>query len=159
MKFTLSDLPMPPSSNHQYFVTSFIKDGRPFGKLAPSRELKDFENRFGEWRLKNNVLVAKARKFVREEILLKDLMIQIDTYFCFPGTALWTQKGMPKKMDASNRIKALHDCIADALEIDDSWFWEGRFEKIETNRAEPWCFVVLKPWKTRSVGQIKEEEL
>lgn len=159
MKFTISNIPMPPSSNHQYFATAFMKDGRPFGKIAPSRELKTYVADFAAWAKREEVLLAKARKFIREEILLKDKMLKVDTYACFPGTSLWTLKSQAKKMDGTNRIKALHDCLAEVLQVDDSWFWQGSFEKLESRKPDPWCFVTIKPWEPRGVQSIDPETL
>jgi hypothetical protein len=158
MKFVLSQIPMPPSSNRQYWATAFMIAGKPTGRLAPSTELKQYVRDFAAWAERNSVLLAKAKKFIRDEILLKDLMLQVDTYACFPGTSLWTQKGMPKKMDATNRLKALHDCLSEVLAVDDSWFWGGHVEKIET-RKEPYAFVVLKPFKPRAVADLNKETL
>lgn len=120
-------------------------------KLAPSRELDAYVKAFGNWALVNNVAVAKAKKFIRDDILMKGKMIGVDAFCCFPGTSLWTQKGLPKRMDASNRIKALHDCLAETLTVDDSSFWDVRAVKMETSRPEPWVFVELYPVSTISV--------
>lgn len=166
MKFTLSQIPMPPSSNHQYAAMAVrgghsAKNGERlwFGKLRPTRELEDYVKAVAAWAKTNEVAVAKAKSFIRNEILLKGQMVRIDTYACFHGTNLWTQKGLAKRMDGSNRIKALHDCLAEILQVDDSHFWSGSFEKLETEKGEPWVFVVLKPWAPRSVRDIDKETL
>ena len=143
---------MPPSQNHQYAAMAIRdRNGGWFGKIRPTRELENYVKAFANWAMVNNVAVAKARKFIRDEILMKGKMIGIDSYSCFPGTSIWTQKGMPKRLDASNRIKALHDCLAESLQVDDSYFWDGRFVKMETSRAEPWVFVELYPVEPISV--------
>lgn len=158
-KFVISGLPMPPSSNHQYAAMAIRGQGGAwFGKIRPTRELEQYVSLFAKWTLGHNVLMAKAKKFVRDECLMKGLMVQCDTYVAFPGTSLWTQKGMPKKMDASNRLKAMHDCLAETLQIDDSYFWSGYVEKLET-RKDPWVFVVLKPFAPRAVADINQETL
>lgn len=157
MRFTLSNIPMPPSSNAQYAAMAVRgKEGRTFGKIRPTRELENYVKDFGNWALANNVALAKAKKFIRDEILMKGKMLGVDTFTCFPGTSLWTQKGLPKRMDASNRIKALHDCLADSLQVDDSYFWEGSFSKMETSRPQPWVFVEIYPADTISVRDWKQ---
>ena len=43
--------------------------------------------------------------------------------FWFLRENVLTQKGLPKRNDVSNRIKALHDQLSQLLGIDDCWFW------------------------------------
>ena len=161
---------MPPSSNHQYaargfpgqHAKGFTGNKNPnfvLAKICPTGELTKYERSVKEWCEKEKVLIAKARQFIRDQVLMKGDMLRVETYACFPGTALWTQKSAPKKMDGTNRLKALHDCMAEHLQVDDSWFWNSTVEKLETTKPEPWVFMVLKPWKPRPVSEIKLEDL
>lgn len=158
IRFTLSQIPMPPSQNKQYAAMAVRGgEGRWFGKIRPTKELETYKKIFEAWALQNNIAIAKARKFIRDEILMKGLMIGVDTFLCFRGTSLWTQKNEVKTMDGSNRIKALHDCLADSLQVNDSYFWDsGRALKLETTRPEPWCFVEIFPCKPMSVSEWQE---
>lgn len=159
-KFMLADMPMPPSSNSQYMIrTMFDKvTKKPRGWLAPTLALEEFEDKFEAWRKENLVLVEKARQFILNECLMKGKMVRADWYFCFPSTKLWTQDGRPKKLDTKNRIKAIQDAMADAVRVDDSHFWCGYDEKQETEK-DARVYVVLKPFKPRSVRDMKKEDL
>ena len=158
-KFVLTNIPMPPSSNAQYAAMAIRGgEGRWFGKIRPTKALENYHEEFNKWRMINNIAVGKARVFIRDN-LLKDKMLSVDTYCCFPHSDMWTIKSTVKKMDASNRLKALHDCLSDVLQIDDSWFWKSSVEKLETKTENPWCFVVIKPVTVRSVRDIKQADL
>lgn len=154
-RFVLTTLPMPPSSNHQYW--NRVLPGGKVAQLTPTPELKAFVKAMEEYRLKNLVWVFKAKQLIRGW-LLKGWMLNVVVRANFHGADLWTQKGTPKRMDASNRVKAMHDCLAEMLQIDDSWFWSVSIEKVETTKAEPWCIVEIMPFKPRSVTEVKEQE-
>lgn len=158
--FSLADMPMPPSSNHQYMVrASFDKVlKRPKGWLAPTKDLETFEKDFESWRKQNLVAVELARKFILDKCLMKGGMVRADWYFCFPHSKMWTLDGRAKKLDTKNRVKAIQDCLADAIRVDDSHFWCGYDEKQETEK-NPRVYVVLKPFKPRSVRDMKKEDL
>lgn len=157
-KICLSNMPMPPSGNNQYINRVSMKGGKPRSWRAPSKELEDFQDQFKAWREENKVLVAKARAFCLNEILMKGLMVRADFYFCFPREKLWTKDDRPKILDTQNRVKGIQDELADALGIDDCHFWAGYSEKQETNKA-PWVYAVLKPVHAKRVSDVKPEDL
>ena len=159
MKFILSKIPMPPTSNRQYWAQAIKgKDGKSFGKICTSNELNAFKKSFASWQLNNIAAIQSAREFIKN-VTASGAMLQVDTYACFPTSELWTIKGMPKKMDGTNRIKALHDSLSDALGLDDCRFWKSSVEKIETLKKEPWCFVVFRKWEPRGLGDLNRELL
>lgn len=175
--FTLSNIPMPPSHNDQYAARAFknkhsqaanaifAKSGKsaPSGftmaRICPTRELETYQGKtFKAWAETNAVALAKARQFMRDEILMKGEMLSIHRFVCWPSDKLWTLKGQPKKLDATNRIKALDDCLAAALGVDDTCFWGGQVIKFETTK-DPYVIVCIKPWKPLGVRDISAEFL
>lgn len=88
--------------------------------------------------------------------MLKGLYIRVETFIFFNYFDLFTQQGIPKKMDGSNRIKALHDTLADVLEIDDCWFWDTEIRKREIKGSDPWCAVKFYPVEHTSLAKMKE---
>ena len=64
-------------------------------------------------------LVAGSRRF-----------IHVDTVFYMLRGRILCKDGTPKRNDTSNRIKALHDALAQILGIDDSYFFSGSYDKI-----------------------------
>ena len=149
---------MPPSSNEQYWVKAFMVNGKPMGKIASSKELTQYVKDMEAWRLRNLVLVNRARQFVKE-ILLQQKMIRIDRYVAFEHSKFFTLKGAPKKIDATNRIKAFDDCLADILQLDDSLFWSSYVEKIETVESNPYVTVVIKSHEPRGMRDLSKESL
>lgn len=155
-RFVFTKLPMPPSINHQYW--NRVLPGGNVAQLTPTKELKEFVSAMDLYRQKNLVWVYKARSNIRQW-LLRGHMLSVTVMANFHGMDLWTQKGTPKKMDASNRIKAMHDCLAEVLQVDDSWFWRVTIEKVETVKSEPWCIAWIEPYKPRSVTEVKQQEM
>jgi Holliday junction resolvase RusA-like endonuclease len=114
-------IPIPPSSNHQY--VSFVRHGRVIHVKSP--ELVKWRKEFDAWVILNINGVRAARSFVNGKLL----NVHVDIYW--PYEKLFTKQGKPKKLDVSNRLKALHDALADALEIDDCVFWGVSVSKQE----------------------------
>lgn len=90
--------------------------------------------------------------------MLEGYMVRLDLYFFAHGTRLYTQKNEVRKYDTSNLIKPIEDEVAKMLRIDDSYFFYGSHEKAETKRPDPFCNLMLKPWKPRTFQEIKEQE-
>jgi len=61
------------------------------------------------------------------------------------ATAKKQAKTRYKKMDTGNRLKLIHDCLADALQIDDSHFFQigGRKLIAESFQVEPQVHIFL----------------
>lgn len=158
--FALNKIPMPPSSNAQYWQQ--IMPGRNGGQVArptSTGELKKFQNEFGVvWKQQNLVAVCKARALLRDW-MLKGWFIRVETYAFFNYFDLFTQKGVPKRMDASNRLKALHDTLAEVLEVDDSWFWDVEIRKREIHGPIPFCSVIFYPVEHMNLATMKERKI
>lgn len=105
-------VPIPPSSNNQYLMI------RARGKIlhVPSPELKRFRLAMEHYFLEQ----SDAVKFAREIFVGHPLSIHCA--FAFEKSRLVSKKGSFKRLDVSNRLKALHDAFADALLIDDCAF-------------------------------------
>ena len=149
MKFRLSGIPMPPSSNHQYAARAFPRRGEggksfPLAKICPTRELEDYQKAFKVWADARLVQVVKAGVLARNW-MLQGYMLHVFTGVCWPRTKLWTLDREPKKNDVTDRIKALHDCLALAIKVDDRCFWSTAEKKLETKKAEGWCYVEISP--------------
>lgn len=119
-------VPLPPSSNSAYL--SFVRRGVVRHVCSP--ELVKFKA------MMENYFVANMQtvKFARE--LLPGLPLSIDVDLGFKRERLLTKKGHFKKIDTSNRLKAMHDCFARALLIDDSAFIRVSARKHAVRRPE-----------------------
>jgi len=100
-----------------------------------SPKLKAFKVEFGVWMLLNRFGLKAASAALSGE---GPLAIHCD--FFFGRRALYTKDGRLKKMDVSNRLKALHDAMGDALGIDDSRFTEISARKVV---GAPGCRVEI----------------
>lgn len=130
----LCGIPTPPSLNNAY-------PSNRFGRRFKSREFQTWERDFRIWCLENAKVVNEARQEFSKG--LPGHFVVIDSEFYFPKTKIITLQGTPKKNDTTNRIKILHDAIAGAIWLDDSWFFDGVFTKRPTNMVE-YCNVGLR---------------
>ncbi len=113
-------MPMPPTSNHLY--ASHLRLGRVI--RVPSREYKEYRAKMLGFRLGNHIGFVAARGRFTD----KPLSIHCD--FFFPYEKIYTLDGRFKRMDVSNRLKAVHDELCEALGIDDCQFLEISARKL-----------------------------
>lgn len=126
-------VPMPPSSNHQYI--SFVGPG---GKVVHKKSdvAKRYVKAFGIWALENNRVLAEARKPLQTAVR-EGLVLSVEAKFFFLHGAILTREGKLKQLDVSNRLKLMHDCLAETLCIDDKHFARVTAEKLWTPGADP----------------------
>lgn len=115
----LTKIPMPPSMNHAY-ATVEIEGVHSRVKGA---KMRAFERDMATWALANMSDLRRLREIVRNRF------IRIDADFWFERSAVLTKDGKPKRNDTSNRLKALHDQLAELLGVDDCWFWDGSYRR------------------------------
>ena len=86
--------------------------------------------------------------------------IKIDRWYFFPERTIFNlNNGQLKKMDTSNRNKALDDALATMLGIDDKYFAAGTEEKISCpDISDPgMCVVRLSPWTVDTAEHFEKE--
>lgn len=116
----LGGVPLPPSMNNAYPTNRY-------GVRFKSKDYRQWEKDLKVWALLNHSLVKEAIEAF--SIVRENHIVQIDTHYFFPWKQVVTLKNTPKKNDTSNRLKILHDGIADLIKLDDSYFWHGSFTK------------------------------
>lgn len=114
--FILAKLPLPPSSNQLY---SSVK-----GRLIKSIEGRKYDSLIQLYKLKKFRDIDKISNAFGPADLLN-----IETIFVFNKNRIIGKKGQIKRLDASNRIKQLHDGLSTLLGIDDCRFVSGAFSK------------------------------
>lgn len=120
----IRNLPWPPSDNRKYLSRSFIK----------SREWREFETD----------MEAYAWNHLKE---VKAFRLGIKRYkrpqveFLLHSPRWETKTGATRRMDASNRAKAMQDQLAVMLEIDDSIFWKSSSTKVLSTTEH--CTVLI----------------
>lgn len=137
----LKDMPIPPSLNQAYY-TDFRHKTR-----HKSKDYRLFESMIKHWAAMFPAALGSARQFTT--LLGSGQAFQVDITFYFPRTRVLTlpvrpckkhpsgRPTIPKRNDTSNRIKIAHDCLAELLGIDDSYFWDGKFSKKVLNSDHP----------------------
>lgn len=133
----LDGLPLPPSSNNIYFSS-----GR---RRFSSEALLAFKDAMRSYGLMNHAYL----RAIREELAKAPAPIWFDRVFRFERSRLWTKSGKPKKLDVSNRIKALDDCLADLLGIDDLWIFGGSEEKMAVESTAQEGASVVVSWAAK----------
>lgn len=143
---------MPPSANDRMIPVN--RGGKP--RLVPSSEYGKFKSQIEAWKSANTFAYGKARK-VAQEWATEGLMIDLTIYAFVGASKLWLANGLPRAYDASNRVKCLEDSLADMI-LDDRYFWRSTCEKVEHNLGPEYCAALIKPFKPRGIGDIKNQE-
>jgi len=61
-------------------------------------------------------------------------VIKVDRLYYFKPHKIVTKEGKPRKIDISNRIKALDDTLSQLIGIDDSYFTTGSYGRLPIER-------------------------
>ncbi len=129
--------PLPPTANHAYPTGTN-------GRRHKSSAMRIFEAEATKWWMVNRPLVTHARKALGGEIAIdKASMIRVDAWVCFHYGSLFTKDSVRKKMDVSNRIKALHDALSNVLLIDDRYFMVGETAPVVIKDFEEECVTLM----------------
>lgn len=119
---------MPPSVNASY-EPKYRKTGSGTKMfLVKSLVLKNYKSQFAQW-----WSLVERRK--HDLSWLNGKQLRLHFTFELLKSQLWTLKGTPKSWDASNRVKSLEDCLAEAIGVDDKHFFAGSYEKIEGEKT------------------------
>lgn len=134
MEFVFEKIPIPPSSNNQY--KSFVRRGQVMHVSSP--ELVRYKADFARWARGQRV----ALQGVQAALSSKRLKVSVVIYF--RENRLIAKNGNFKRIDVGNRIKALHDCFAKEIGIDDSAFYEisARKQPVPVE-AEEYCTLIV----------------
>lgn len=140
------NLPFPPTVNKMYA-------GYP--RRYKTSEAKVFETAVDMWFVKNRSLVLEARKSVRAALLDSETFLRVSLDLIIPRAFLFTKKGNVKKVDASNRIKATLDQLANLLNVDDNRFFLGSVEFLIGD--EKAVNIMLMETRIKAVNDGKKE--
>lgn len=144
-KIVLKGIPMPPTGNHQYI--SFFRSGRMI--RVKSQGAKKYDVDFNVWAMLNKQALKDALNN------LNGMGIEIETFFGFHKKKLIGQKGQFKRLDVTNRLKALHDNLCEAIGIDDSQFISSYEEKFVIDDKELEQVIVrLTPAPIRLLSEL-----
>lgn len=150
------NFPMPPSSNsiYKHFIDPKSKNSRsPRVKRVSTADLNNYKAECNRWIVANMQLCETAHNYLRDEPC-----IQVDVYVSMYADRIFTKDGKVKKLDVSNRGKALYDCLATAIRVDDRHFTDCRLVKVVAGENEyESCLVVFRPSKLTSLRATKDQ--
>jgi len=135
----VTGLPIPPSSNGQYKPFKSKHTGKLSFKATP--ELEAYKRNLDLCFYKNpGLFLSNIKKL--ESWLANGIYLEVKATFFLNVKTMLTQKGEPKRMDVSNKLKSLHDGLAKLLQVDDSLFFKISAEKRLTHSNEVESVVV-----------------
>ncbi len=117
------DLPMPPSMNSCYATVG--------NRRLASVELKQFQKDMTWWGVANRQKLIDAMVKIKR-LPATEMRIGLKFHFIFRHKDLFTIKGLPKKIDTSNRIKPAEDAFCELIGIDDKYVFNLTAEKSGT---------------------------
>jgi hypothetical protein len=126
-------VPLPPTSNHAFVPIRIGKSTR----LVPSKDHSAFKREFKRWALLNQAAIGDARETCKSWTFL-----EVVVYVCINS---YTKIGDIRKVDGTNRIKLLHDCLADVLKKDDATFFKSSVSKVHVADDLEQCIIIIKP--------------
>lgn len=121
--------PMSVSSNQLYASVN--------GRLIKSDAGRNYSLQVHAWAQKNKSTIDKLKAILRGKTL------RVDCAFFFPKSKLVTKKNTLKRIDWSNRIKLVHDNLADLIEVDDSHFISGYCCKKISDNDESYVDITI----------------
>ncbi|MFI5405196.1 MAG: RusA family crossover junction endodeoxyribonuclease [Nitrososphaerales archaeon] len=134
----LKNIPIPPSVNHMYRTL-------PNYRRCKTKYLLDFEKDFELWVLLNKEAINTARKEIKDSKYLK-----LDLRFYLKRPTLFCLNNTVKKMDISNRIKAVEDAVSNLLGIDDSLFFQVSASKEVADKVG--VTATITPLERETIG-------
>lgn len=101
--------PVPPSVNRLY---------RAFNsQMSKTQVYRDYQESCDVWHFQHRAVLDRAR-----DMMMMWNAIRVDAYVMLDHKRLLKKDGSAKRLDVSNRAKALHDELAKCLQIDDCNF-------------------------------------
>ncbi len=148
---------IPPTSNNQYkpiikkraknyFFSPMAKTVGPKLSFAATDKLKAFQKEMALYPFQYPNHFAHCKKKVDQWMNEKKLL-DIHCTFFLNESRIYTKDLRPQVWDVSNRLKALHDCVAKMLDIDDKLFFRIAAEKaIAHQDIEEMTCVQIMPY-------------
>lgn len=151
-KSVLISVSMPPSVNEYLAVVR--------GRLIKTKVFREFLVKALQ-EIKHDIYF-KNQKAILKTWIHQDLTLDLNCYFFWSPDKVFTKgiKAMHKvkKKDVSNRVKPLHDAIAEAFDIDDMFFFKHSEEKCTDDRnLNPYVLIEIKPHKPRTIHDVMRE--
>lgn len=110
----LNGVPFPPTVNQLYAGKSI---------RYKSDKAKAYDTEVDLWYLKNIKTVKAIRTKLRPYKFADHTFLSFKLDFLVPYETLYSKQGKLKKIDVSNRVKALLDKLSELFDVDDNRFF------------------------------------
>jgi hypothetical protein len=120
------------------------------GKIrrVPKKELTRFKLDCEIWGMKHARYLFRVKAKVKE-FINNGKEIEVQRYFLFNTSKIYTKEHKPKIFDVSNRVKAIDDAVAKMIGVDDKYTFRGISEKIDCgSNFNPCIWIIIKPMKS-----------
>lgn len=149
----LAGCPLPPSVNEYLMVIR--------GRLVKSPVHREYTGKWQMWALRNRATFEPIKAHLhdivkRMEVLKRPVAFQVDCFFAFEHSRIFTLNGKIQQLDANNRLKPALDGLVSVLDIDDKYFFAGNCEKISTPTKDSECSMMrIVPMKPRTLQEVR----
>ena len=145
---TFYNFPVPPSSNKIY---KHFDDKRKKKIIrVPTIHLINFKKLCVNWSLVNKKLCDQTNLYLRDEP-----HIRVVAYVALHASHIYTKDGKVRKMDVSNRGKALFDSLSAAIGVDDCHFFHTSIVKvIADDRETEKCLIVFNRYDIEKLADL-----
>lgn len=134
--------PLPPSANALYASV-----GR---RRVKSKVYIQFIAAARRWMMTNSKVIEESRQLTLETGARR--FLHVDTVFYMMRKTIICKDGTPRRNDTSNRLKALHDVLAEIIGIDDCYFFSGSYDKVavdDERKVGVDITMVISPYEER----------
>ena len=148
MRYILLSTPMSPTVNEYLTVAR--------GRMIKTSKFRLFERRALD-QIKQEIELPQYIKQLKE--WSKNKVLKVDCYFIFNPEKVFTKtksaKSWIQRIDVFNRLKPLHDVIAKATGVDDSFYFEGDTIKATCNSlTEPYILIKISPTNPKTIHDV-----
>lgn len=159
--------PLPPSVNEYLMPVAgrwtTDKKGRSYrkGRWVKTDLHRKYVDACWIWARTNRIAFDTVQSKILDmkkdcEFRGKPFALRVDCWFVFHVERVFTEAGLPHRIDSDNRLKPCRDALAEILGIDDKYFFAGHCEKVTTRSKELECSIIRVVQMTpRTLEEIK----
>jgi len=139
----IKDFPMPISVNRAY---RSVRTGE-HSKMVKTDKYKEYIDLVNGYQLVNFQLLKGFSEMAKVWVDAGNTL-SFERIFLFHKKKICRKDGRSKKLDVSNRIKCVDDCICDLLGIDDKYIEYGtELKMITSDENQERVYIGIKPYE------------
>lgn len=148
----LNNIPFPISVNESLMPCK--------GRLIKTPKAREFKDAMLIWAKSNQEFITEVKEIIKSWYKEKKVL-RLDTFLAWPKIDLLVDeqneraKHYAQQKDGTNRLKQLHDSLAEILEIDDRYFFFTDCCKVISDKGERQCMVTIRPEKIMHMSEVE----